>query len=206
MNKFSWKYIIPFYGIYAVYKSPEVDKKNWYIVSIIITLLSISLFGTSNKENSTSKDVVKEEQKPSKEISYKVGDLIKTEKFELKILSVTKRKSIGSQYMAHKANEGASFIIVTYQFKNISNKPISSVSEPEVDKLIDPNGTKYDENSSATTQHQLISDQKALNIDDINPGITIKDSKVFEIADEVWKNPGWKINFNADEDFLVAVP
>jgi hypothetical protein len=49
-----WKYFIPFYGIYATYKSESPGKGKWWLISILVTLIFVSLFNDKKKERSES--------------------------------------------------------------------------------------------------------------------------------------------------------
>jgi hypothetical protein len=49
-----WKYFIPFYGIYATYKSETPGKGKWWVISILVTLIFVSLFNDKKKERSES--------------------------------------------------------------------------------------------------------------------------------------------------------
>ena len=49
-----WKYFIPFYGIYATYKSETLGKGKWWVVSILVTLIFVSLFNDKKKERTES--------------------------------------------------------------------------------------------------------------------------------------------------------
>jgi hypothetical protein len=49
-----WKYFIPFYGIYATYKSETPGKGKWWVVSILVTLIFVSLFTDKKKESTES--------------------------------------------------------------------------------------------------------------------------------------------------------
>ena len=53
MEEKKWKYFIPFYGIFAVYKSENTSKGKWYAVSIIITLLVLGI-ATKDKNGTAS--------------------------------------------------------------------------------------------------------------------------------------------------------
>ncbi len=131
-------------------------------------------------------------------MTYKVGDIIKTGKFEIKVSSVKVRKSVGGEFLSEKAADGASFICVNFQYKNISKEPTSSAVK--VKHLLDPNGTKYDEASGASIHYQTENNFNTKVLSDVNPGITIKDGEVFEVANELWKNKGWKAVLDTDDD------
>jgi hypothetical protein len=144
-----WKYFIPFYGIYATYKSETPGKGKWWVVSILITLIFVSLFNdkkkertesasssTSSTEATSSSDTSSESQKKPVDLP-KVGQMVKTDSFEITLTKFLEKSSVGSEYLNQKASEGATFVAVEFKYKNVSGKPISSYKLPNKLKLID---------------------------------------------------------------------
>jgi hypothetical protein len=43
-NKFDWKYLIPTYGLYFVYKSPFKKKGKWWAMSLFSTFIALKIF------------------------------------------------------------------------------------------------------------------------------------------------------------------
>jgi len=70
-NKFDWKYLIPIYGVYLVYKSTSAKKGIWWAVSIITTLVGLNIiFGSPNKSSkSNSPPVSGSEAKTESEVA-----------------------------------------------------------------------------------------------------------------------------------------
>lgn len=155
----------------------------------------------SSRQESTSSGVKRETKK---EDLYKVMDVFNTEKFEIKVVSVKARKSVGGEFFAEKAADGASFICINFQYKNISTKPTSSAIK--IKHLLDPNGVEYNEATGASAVYQTDSNFNTKILSETNPGITIKDGAVFEVADILWKNKGWKVVLLTDEsDIEVSI-
>ncbi|MCC5813887.1 MAG: hypothetical protein JJT78_03965, partial [Leptospira sp.] len=78
--------IIPFYGVYFVYKSTAPNKGKWWAVSIIVTLVTFNIiFGGTDKnsdknktdKNQVSKQVDEEKKEEEKEVVVKLEDNIK---------------------------------------------------------------------------------------------------------------------------------
>ena len=134
----------------------------------------------------------------------KVGEVHKTDNFEITVSSVRPRNSVGQIIMIEKPSEGAIFVEVLFKYKNVTQKPIG-FGFPEI-KLVDPNGVEYDEQVSASIQLAVEKDFSRKAISDLNPGVTSSDGKIFEVASESWKTPGWKISVEADKDYVVAIP
>lgn len=135
----------------------------------------------------------------------KVGEVVKTKNFEIKVTFVKDRRSVGGRYLNQKASQGATFVTIVYEYKNISGKPLSSYKLPKSPKLISPDGVKYDKDSQATIYYstQIKIDEKVLS--DLNPGITSKGAAAFEVAIDSWKQKGWRLKLDADDDILIQL-
>lgn len=206
---FNWKYLIPGYGIYLITKSEKTGKSKFIVLNVLIIIFLLGIIGSSEEDtksvNPATTGNQKTEQKADEEKkAWKIGESIKTEKFDLKVSSVTTRVSVGGKYMNEKAADGAVFMIVNFSYKNITKEPIGSFSVPDV-KVIDPNGTKYDEAAGATAYYQTEINLNKKAISDINPGITQKDATVFEVSKDLWKSKGWKLLVDADEDIEIQI-
>lgn len=172
-------------------------RKGLTIVLIIAAVIIIGvIIGGNSGDSSSSKE----------KTIIKVGDTFKTNKMEIKVISIEKRKKVGDDIFGEKASEGGVYIAVYYQYKNISDKAIGAFSQPSV-KLIDPKGTKYDSDLGATTSYvtedKINIDEKVLS--DLNPGITVKDAEVFEVSEELLKDTGWQLIIDADQDAFVEL-
>lgn len=137
----------------------------------------------------------------------KIGSTGRTSKFEITLTSVEQQSSvgqyIGNTLLGEKAPDGAVFIAVSYKLKNSTQEPIGSFSMPSI-KLISPEGTKYDENMSATVFFRTAQKTEEKALSDLNPGITIRSGSVFEVSKDLWKKRGWKLLFDADSDVEFA--
>jgi len=210
---FNWKYLIPVYGLFIISKSGTESKNKMIMFNIIVSLVIMGIIGsagedsktvTGNTDNKQTTGQTTEQKSSEEKAKWKIGDSIKTEKFDIKVSSVTTRASVGGSYINEKAADGAVFVIVNFSYKNITKEPISSFSVPDVN-IFDPNGTKYDEASGATGYYQVEIDLNKKAISDINPGITQKDATVFEVSKDLWKSNGWKLVVDADEDIEVQI-
>lgn len=210
---FSWKYFIPVYGLFIISKSGSTGKNKLILLNIFISFVIIGIIAGAGEDKKTATGISDNkqvsdqavEQKASEDkVKWKIGDSIKSGKFDLKVSSVATRANVGGQFMNEKAADGATFLIVNFNYKNITKEPISSFSVPKV-KIFDPNGTEYDEAAGATIYYQTEINLNKKAISDINPGITQKDATVFEVSRELWKNKGWKLVIDADEDFEIMI-
>jgi len=206
---FNWKYLIPGYGIYLINKSETPGKGKFIALNIFIILVILGFIGSGGEETSSASSgnesaQVADQSAEKQQAAWKVGDSIKTGKFEIIVTSVSNRNSVGGQYMSEKPAEGAMFVVVNFKYKNITKEPITSFSFPDI-KIIDPNGTDYDEATGATIYYHTEIDLNKKSLSDLNPGITQKDATVFEVSREMWKSKGWKLIIDADEDIEVMV-
>ena len=144
----------------------------------------------SNPSTATQTETKQADNKPKAETSFKIGDMIKTEKFEIKILSVEERKEVGEKYVSSKPADGGIYVAVKFEYKNISDKPIGMFSFPKI-VLQDSNKNKYNQDLSATTYYatEIQPDRKVLS--DLNPGIKVMDTGVFEISKEAYAQGEW---------------
>jgi len=219
-SNFNWKYLIPGYGIYLINKSDKPGKEKFIIMNIITTLILLGIIGSSGEDSnytvtagnskqtmeqkSEQKGEEKKESVKESPASWKVGDTIKTDKFEIKVSSVSNRISVGGELINEKATDGALFVVVNFNYKNITKEPVSSFRVPTA-KIIDPNGSEYDEAAGASNKYEIEAGLNKKIVSDINPGITQKDAAVFEVSKDLWKKNGWKLAIDADKDLEVMI-
>jgi hypothetical protein len=131
-----------------------------------------------------------------------IGENITTPKFELKVISTKTSRFVGSVFRHIKPSSGAIYFTVTWQYKNISNKPILPRLKPVI-TLVSPRGDSYHVDIPASrtiSRNELI---KGVTANSINPGIIIKRTDVFEVDKKTAKENGWEAIIKADE--LVGV-
>jgi hypothetical protein len=137
------------------------------------------------------------------DLTAKVGESVKTEKFELAVTSISTIGTFGSSYSPTKPADGAVFVVVRYSIKNISKEP-QSVLLTSV-KIVDPQGVTYDQAAGATLTYKIEADIHSKSLSELNPGLSEKDAVLFEISKELWNKPGWKILVDADKMLAVTV-
>ncbi len=205
---FNWKYLIPIYGLFVISKSESTSKNKLIVLNIFFSIIVFAIIGSAGEDSKTvpgdSNSQVADQKVSEEKPKWKIGDSIKTEKFDIKIGTVTTKGRIGNEYLNEKAADGAIFIAVNFNYKNITKEPIGAYSVPKV-KIIDPNGTQYDEADSATIYYQTEINLNKKITSDINPGITQKDATVFEVSKELWNSKGWKLVIKADDDIEIDI-
>ncbi len=177
--------------------------KWWVWVVAIVIISAIASGGSDNgevkKTSSSSSDKAAEEV-----VEYIVGDSIETKKFEITVTNVKTTNRVGSQYFNEEPSEGGIFVVVEWECKNITDKPISSFSCPTI-RVGDKNGTMYDADLNATTMYATETNLDRKILSDLNPGIKVKDAQVFEISEELYNNGEFTVEINADKDFSVKI-
>ena len=83
---------------------------------------------------------------------------------------------MGGQYFNEKASEGATLVTVNWKYKNVSEKPVGSFSQPSI-KLVDAKGTEYDWDLGKSSTYATELDLGSKVLSDLNPGITVNDAK-----------------------------
>jgi hypothetical protein len=138
------------------------------------------------------------------EATFNIGDTVKTDKFEITIISVEERMKIGTQYLNSKPADGGIYVAVKWEYKNISKEPIGTFSFPTI-KLQDSNKTKYNSDMSASSYYATEIDPNRKILSDLNPGIKVIDGEIFEISKETYSQAGWQIIIDADKDSIVKI-
>ena len=136
---------------------------------------------------------------------YKIAEVFKTDNCEFTVVSANAVKSFGSKYMGETAPEGALFLAVVFKSKNVSSAPLASGDIPEIKRIIDPNGTEYDEAFDATISFCMVKDIDSKIISRLNPGVTERNAVVFEISSELWEKTGWTAEVSGDGKYLVEI-
>lgn len=185
----------------------QTDQRIWFaghpILTTILALILIGVVsggsgGDSSKTSPSGQSETKttETSKPV-QVSYKVGETFSTGKMDFTLTSAENVNSVGSQYLNEKASEGATLVVVRYKYKNISDKPLASYTQPDI-KLVDSSGTEYDPDLGKTSTYKVQAkiDEKFLS--DLNPGITVNAAEVFEVSKESFSQGKWQIKVKAD--------
>lgn len=186
-------------------------KKWWVWVIAIIVIIGVSNANkdgsksTSNSNGDGTKTTTGQTQANKEEDKkFKVGDKITTGKYEITIISVEEKSSVGSKYAESKPADGGVYVAVKWEYKNISNEPIGAFSFPKL-ALQDAKGTKYSEDLSASVYYSTEIDKNRKALSDLNPGIKVIDGGVFEISKETYANIGWDLLVEADKKNIVNI-
>ena len=176
---------------------------------VILGIIGSGMEGKENSASTTSEQQSNKNEKTEPATAeakiYAVNDLISSESMEVVVTSIDQRDAVGKDFLEEKASEGATLVVVQWQYKNTSNKPLKSYDNPEI-KLFDANNVEYGSDLGKTSTHATEVDLDRKVWSDLNPGITVKDAAVFEVGKESFANGGWYLNIEADdEDYKVAL-
>jgi len=177
-----------------------------FIIMPICVIVALSIFlplscGERKKNESDADRITQPTKKQAKDsrqiLETEIGANFRTDKFEIQISSVELRSSVGKTFFVSKPSEGAIYLAVVWNYKNIYSKPISSFDNPTL-YLIAPDGTKYYSDIDASGSFATEQDNNAKILSDLNPGIKVQTSKVFEVSKELFSEESWKLLVDAD--------
>ncbi len=176
-------------------KNKKPFYKKWWVWVIAVVVL-IAIFSGGDEASKTGENNV--------QTMYAVNDIITTDKFEITVTEIKTAKQVGSEFFEATPSEGGIYVIVNWEYKNISDAPVSAFSTPML-KLVDKNNVKYDSDLDATSSYatEINLDSKVLS--DLNPGIKVKDAEVFEISEESYNAGGFSVKVDADKDFEIKI-
>jgi hypothetical protein len=164
------------------------DQKYWFNKNKILTFLGVIIFlgiiSSALVTRSNGTKVIKTDI-----------DVFKSDYYEIKITSIEEKSQVGKLSPKRKPQEGYTYVVVNYQFINISGKPLSQYESPDF-VLIDKNKAKYAINFNGSYYYR---EEKSLDkfLDfDFNPGITYTSAYVFEIPEKQFKAGGWNLIVN----------
>lgn len=172
---------------------------------VIVALIVIGAVSGGDSDSQSSSPSSQNSDQKQEAVTYKVNDVINTKEMEVTITNVEERVKVGNQYVNEKASEGGTLVAVIWKYKNISDKPLSSYKAPST-KLVDVNGVEYDWDLGKSSTYSIELDLDSKVLSDLNPGITVKDAKVFEVSKDSYAKSGWKLQVKAGgKTYLVEL-
>lgn len=173
-------------------------------LGILIGLILIASVITSLGDKNTAIPTSSNNTNGQEEKKYNIGDKITTDKYEINILKVEEKSKVGTEYFQKQAGDGNTFICFQVTYKNISNKPIGMFDQPAF-KLIDQNNTEYSADAGISGYYATEIGDDSKIISDLNPGVTVKETGVFEIGKDVYSNNSWNLEVITDKILKVTV-
>jgi hypothetical protein len=161
-------------------------------ILILAGIISSALGGgegssTEDSSATTASAPVKEET------VYKVGEVIPADKVEITVTKFEEKDQVGNEFINKEVSEGGTFVAIQYKIKNTSEKPVGMFDYPNV-RLVDEEGTEFDADIDASSNYAIETNVDNAKIaSDLNPGITVTDTKVFEVSKESFAAGKWFI-------------
>ncbi len=184
-------------------KNKQPIYKRWWFWTII-GIIAISIISNSSDNSEPSVEKKAADKANTETVNYNVGDVITTDKFEIEVTGVCTKNRVGTQYLSSAPAEGGIYVCVDFSYKNIASEPISSFSCPKV-KLVNENGTKYSNDISASSYYATETDPNRKILSDLNPGIKVNDSAVFEISQETYETDNFYVLVEANKKYKVKI-
>lgn len=168
------------------------DTKMSHLFSITVALI-MCLMAVGSVEDTDS----------SPPIEGKLGQPIQTGDYEIVVSGLNVVPIVGNQLLGQKLpSTGGAFITVNWSYKNITKKPLSSWSNPDV-VLIDPNGAEYEPDAEATILYASTNNDDEKVFSNLNPGITVSGTgKIYEVSKDLCTADGWKVKIKADKTVI----
>ena len=96
----------------------------------------------------------------------------KSECYEIKITSIEEKSQVGKMSSGRKPQDGFTYVVVNYQFANISGKTLSQYESPDFE-LLDKNKAKYTINFNGSYYYREEKSMDKYLAFDFNPGVFI---------------------------------
>ena len=174
----------------------------WVGGAFIALLIIGAVFGGSDDEASSTKEKAAGDQEAVVEADtvYQLNDVVPyKDKLEYTVTHAESMDVIGDpNFFGKVASDGATFVAVHLTIKNVSNEPIGMFSYPSV-KLVDGNGVKYSTDIDASGSYATVHDTNSKAMSDLNPGISVTDSDVYEISKEAYEQNEWYVEIGKEK-------
>lgn len=194
-------------GLYALWKNSSIAK-GWKIgVTIFFAIVVLAQIGkdkdgktsssSSSSDNSTS---TQSEQKAEAPKGVGVGQVLKTQYFEIVVNKVSLNESVntGNEFADLKAEQGNMYLIINATFKNIDNE---SRMLMDGSVWINYNGKDYEFDKAET----VMLEGWGLILDQINPLTSKTTNLVYKIPAEIKGDAYWQPGrANDDERILLG--
>ncbi len=140
-----------------------------------------------------------------------IGDSFRENDIEAKVISVEKREYVGAEGFVKEVSKGGVFVVVQWEYKNVSDQPISAFDATSI-TLLDANDNEYKPDIAASASFTTESNTNEKILSDLNPGLSVNGAEVFEVAKDKFSD-SWKlrigdsiVNFKAKSQSVTAQP
>lgn len=135
-----------------------------------------------------------------------IGEAVQVEGLEFVITAVEERQSVGADFMAERASEGGTLVVVSWSLKNNRTAPMEFYDEPKM-HLVDAGGVMYSSDLEKTSAYASEADLSEKMFSDLNPGVTVRGADVYEVASASFDRATWFINIDGgDRQVALAAP
>lgn len=134
----------------------------------------------------------------SNKSAAQVGEAVNLNGLELEISGLNQRRTLGGDLIGSKAAKGGIYLVVDWTYKNASKKPMGAFSQPDL-TLLSPDGTEYEEDLGASSSRATEVDLDEKILSNLNPGISVQSAAVFEVAENLLAEDGWRIQIAFDD-------
>ncbi len=173
------------------------DQRNWFMRHKIMTLIGgiiiLAIFSVLLPGEN-------EEEAEEKKVIHQIGDTVEIGDLEYTVIEFEEMDVMGDpDFLGKKASEGATLVGIQITMKNISEEPIGTFDYPTVN-LVDEKGTEYNTDIDASGAYAVeagVDNAKALS--DLNPDITVTDTKAYEISKEKFAEGEWFIQIEKEK-------
>jgi hypothetical protein len=172
-------------GLYALWKNQSISK-GWKIgITIVIALIVLAQLDEDTKNSSSTTD--HSSFNLDKENVVRVGDVLRTDYFEIKVnkVSLTNAVNTGNMFADLKPERDNLYLIINVTFKNIDTE---SRMPTDGSVWINYNGKNYQFDKSET----ILVDGWGLMFDQLNPLTTKTTNLVYKIPAEIKGEAYWQ--------------
>lgn len=134
----------------------------------------------------------------AQETGIAIGTPVKSREAEITVTKIEQRNQVGNDFLAEKASEGGTLIVVDFTVKNVGDRPLSFYS-PKI-ALIDASGMEYSSDIAKSAAYATEGDYDSKLFSDLNPGITTRGSTVFEVAADRYDPATWAITIDGKKN------
>lgn len=155
-----------------------------------------------NNEAAENDSAANENEEADNASNFEVGETATTEDLEVTVTVVEERDKVGDDMINAEPSEGGMYVAVQWTYKNISDEAIGSFSMPSLN-LVDENENSYSSDLDGSMGYAMEVDGDSKVLSELNPGISVTDSSVFEVSEELFDASTWTLLIKADEDIVV---
>ena len=173
----------------------------WVGVTAYKTLTEKEVLDSNNAQHNVSEAGVQVPFPITPDV-LKIGSTFKTNLLQIEISEFFVGPTVGSNGFQSKASEGATYVGILFNYKNIGTKPVSFINKPKI-TLRSSDGITYNPDVQATIAYSFDAkvDEKAIS--DLNPGIKVYGAHIFEVSKELFDARTWNVLVDADKLAIV---